>query len=112
MKNDNLKNIIVLKNLPSNLIDEAIVILKSNKNAKKLQLVENGIISKTEEYKNNNYIVKEAENVIANYIERLENNKNNKKFNKNIETKYKNVKLYSLIISIVFIICAICIGLR
>ena len=31
MQKNNVKNIVVLKNLPSNIVEEAIVILKSNK---------------------------------------------------------------------------------
>ena len=37
----NMKNIIILKNLPSNLIEEAIFILKQNKKVKKPELIEN-----------------------------------------------------------------------
>ena len=37
MKNNYLQNMIVLKNLPSNLVEEAIVVLKQNKKAKKYQ---------------------------------------------------------------------------
>lgn len=33
----NMKNIIVLKNLPSNLVEEAIVVLKENKKVKRYQ---------------------------------------------------------------------------
>ena len=40
MSDKNMKNIVVLKNLPSNLVDEAIVILKSKNTAKKLELIE------------------------------------------------------------------------
>ena len=36
-----MKNIIVLKDLPSNIVDEAIVILKNNSNVKKKETVEN-----------------------------------------------------------------------
>ena len=35
MEKSQMKNMVILKNLPSNLIEEAIVILKSNKYAKK-----------------------------------------------------------------------------
>ena len=35
MEESKLKNMVVLKNLPSNLIEEVIVILKSNKKVKK-----------------------------------------------------------------------------
>ena len=37
MNISNMKNIIVLRNLPSNLVDEAIVVLKENKKVKKYQ---------------------------------------------------------------------------
>ena len=37
METSNMKNIVVLKNLPSNLVEEAIVILKSSKKVKKLE---------------------------------------------------------------------------
>ena len=40
MQANKLKNIVILKNLPSNIVEEAIVILKSNKYAKKLQMIE------------------------------------------------------------------------
>lgn len=34
----NMKNIIVLKNLPSNLVEEAIVVLKENKKVKDINM--------------------------------------------------------------------------
>ena len=40
METSNMKNMVVLKNLPSNLVEEAIIILKSNKKVKKLQKIE------------------------------------------------------------------------
>lgn len=40
MKNNYLQNMIVLKNLPSNLVEEAIVVLKQNKKAKKYQYID------------------------------------------------------------------------
>ena len=40
MEASNLKNMVVLKNLPSNIVDEAIIVLKTNKKAKKLQKIE------------------------------------------------------------------------
>ena len=71
MKNSYLQNMIVLKNLPSNLIEEAIVILKQNKKAKKYQYIDEKIKSVAAK-ENEDYIVKEAENVINNYIKNLE----------------------------------------
>ena len=40
MEASKMKNMVVLKNLPSNLVEEAIVILKSNKHVKKLEKIE------------------------------------------------------------------------
>lgn len=106
MTNNDLKNIVVLKNLPSNIIDEAIVILKSNKNVRKLQLAERKMIFDCEDNSNlDNYVIKEAEMVISNYIEKIENNKSTKKSNNNIETKYKKIKVYSICVSIILVIC-------
>lgn len=108
MPNSNMKNIVVLKNLPSNLVDEAIVILKSNKNARKLQLAEKNMsVQFSEPSGNKDYVIKEAENVIANYMTKIEKNKIIKKSNSNIETKYKKIKAYSIFVSIILAICFI-----
>ena len=40
METSKLKNMVVLKNLPSNIVDEAIIVLKTNKKVKKLQKIE------------------------------------------------------------------------
>ena len=104
MPNSNMKNIVVLKNLPSNLIDEAIVILKSNKSAKKLEHIERTTIyGYKEPNKTNDYVIKEAECVIANYVSKIEKSQNSKKTNNNIEIKYKKIKLYSIIVSSILI---------
>ena len=47
MEASNLKNMVVLKNLPSNIVDEAIIILKNSKKIKKLEKVENNKTTKT-----------------------------------------------------------------
>ena len=44
METSNLKNMVVLKNLPSNIVDEAIIVLKANKKTKKLQKIENVVM--------------------------------------------------------------------
>ena len=40
MEESKLKNMVVLKNLPSNLVEEAIIILKSNKNVRRLEKID------------------------------------------------------------------------
>ena len=108
MQNSNLKNIVVLKNLPSNLVDEAIVILKSNKNARMLQYIEkNSIIQNQDREICEDYIIKEAENVISAYISKIEKNKPTNRSGKNIENRYKKMKIYSIAISVALLICCI-----
>lgn len=62
---DETKKIIIVKNIPSNLIEEAILILKGN--PKKEEKNSKGQYV-TSEYKKNQYIIKEAEEVIKNCV--------------------------------------------
>ena len=96
MEINNIKNIVVLKNLPSNIVDEAIVVLKNNELMKNRELVEN-CQNKKVKNKNKDYIVKEAENVIVSYISNIENQKNKKSLEE-LENKYKQLKLISLLL--------------
>ncbi len=108
MKDSNLKNIIVLKNLPSNIVEEAFVILKSNKNARKLQRIENNKKTQTSEkpQKSKDYVLKEAEMIIENYLSIIENNK--KKENKSLlSKKYKRLKKYACLSSFIIFIQAL-----
>ena len=103
MNIENMKNMVVLKNLPSNIVDEAIVILKPNVKIKSMDLIEknnknsknlNGESSKK-------YIINEAEMLISNYISKIEDNKNkNLKANKKIEDKCKRLKMTSIALGI------------
>lgn len=110
METSYMKNMVVLKNLPSNLVEEAIVILKSSKKAKKLEKIEkNNNVGKTEEVKKEqDYVLKEAEMLVSNYITKIENNhelkqritiKNNK--------KYIRLKKYAFITSFIIVLQAI-----
>lgn len=104
METSNLKNMVVLKNLPSNIIDEAIIVLKSNKKIKKLEKIEKieknkNIKDKEEKIDNKEYILKEAEMLVNSYISEIENKKQKDIFNKNIKQKYKKVKKYSIILT-------------
>lgn len=104
MDTSNMKNIIVLKDLPSNIVDEAIVILKSNINLKKYDFVE----SKKENIKvgakskNNtkDYIVKEAEAVVSNYISSIERPKELECKNRKLEKKYSNIKKLAIFFAV------------
>lgn len=107
MNQSNLKNMVVLKNLPSNIVEEAIVILKTNKKVKKLEKIEkNKMIEDTTCKKNeNDYILKEAEMLVSNYISGLEGKKQEKKINnKKMEQKYRRIKNYAYMASLIILI--------
>ena len=113
MDKDNMKNMVVLKNLQSNIIDEAIVILKPNVKLKSLDLAENNKNNKTNTDKNKSqlkenskkYIINEAKMVISNYLSKIENNKIKQiKVNKKMETKYKRLKAISIFLGIMFLL--------
>ena len=98
MSKENTRNVIILKNLPSNLIAEAILVVKdkkqvaeymkesefgANKDVSNCKTYNNGIIYgdiKTESLKkienvkkeDRKYVIKEAEIVVSNYIKRIE----------------------------------------
>lgn len=97
---NNMKNMIVLKNLPSNMIEEAFVILKDNVKVHKEELAENNKTKKVKDDKNENrdYVIKEAEMIIEEYASKLEK-KGNKSIRerKNLEAKCKKLK-YSTIL--------------
>ena len=104
MEKSQMKNIVVLRNLPSNVIEEAFVILKSNKYAKKIEYIDKkeNIKNKEKNDKSNNYIIREAESVISNYINIVEN-KDKKSEDLVLKKKYKKLKLYSIAITLAFL---------
>lgn len=98
MQEGKFKNTIVLKNIPSNIIEEAIIVLKENKKAWKLEIIEKGK-KNIEEKKVNpikkDYIVKEAELIITDYIRNKE--KEEKMESRKIKNKkYKILKRYAI----------------
>ena len=102
--NNNLKNTVVLKNLPSNIVEEAIIVFKANI---KLKEENNNIeIEKNKEIKKEkDYILKEAEMLVNNYIKRVEEKKKIKnEIQKKVDKKCKNLKKYVFIMSIVFVL--------
>lgn len=105
MSTENMKNMVVLKNLPSNIVDEAIVILKPNVKLKSLDLAENKKESKNvknnKEQNSKKYIINEAEMVVSNYLSKIESEKKSiAKVNKKIENKYKRVRAISIFLGI------------
>lgn len=136
MKTDVMKNVIILKNLPSNLIDEAIVIVKDKKKIKDINYSEfikdggekfsssanrqtsNRVIQgymKEEDLKKledtkkeeRKYVIKEAEIVVTNYLSKIDNKMPEKKI-KRLEKSYKRAKKMSVLLGIISVISIIC----
>ena len=105
MSQSNLKNMVVLKNLPSNIVEEAIVILKTNKRVKKLEKINKRKEEMSSKKNENDYILKEAEMLVSNYISGLEEKKSTKKIiNQKINQKYKRIKNYAFMASLIILI--------
>lgn len=102
MDTNNMRNTVVLKNLPSNLIEEAFVVLKRNQKIKKFEYVDNQTESfyfENDQDEDNEFVIKEAELLISNYIEKIENqdlcgNRANSEF----EKKYKNMRKFAAVL--------------
>lgn len=103
MNASRMKNMIIVKNLPSNIIEEAFIILKPNKKIK----VENIVVGKSHDENlqkdnTNEYLIKEAEMVLSNCISGMENKNlvKNARLN-NIEKKYKKLKNITIFLGVV-----------
>ena len=107
---DKMKNIVVLKNLPSNIVEEAIVILKGDKKRMeyiKKHIKNNDIKRETQTVdKPKDYIIKEAQMVISNYISNIENQKivKNKNDRSKLEKRYRRMQIATIIMAIVLVV--------
>lgn len=101
-----MKNMIILRDLPSNIVDEAIVILKNNAKIKNKEKIENRNSDKFEEGKTEeyNFVIKEAEYVIQNYIKGIEKPRENKTKIKDINIKYKRLRISSFLLGVTAIV--------
>ena len=109
MNQSTLKNMVVLKNLPSNIVEEAIVILKTNKKIKQNEKIDKNLNNKKEKNidknKENDYILKEAEMLVSNYITRLEQKKKERnEIQKVINKKCKKLKKCIIIMSVILLL--------
>ncbi len=96
MEENKMKNIVVLKNLPSNLVEEAIVVLKGNK-VKLPEYIDKRKETPNEKTNSKEYILKEAEMVISSYLSNIENNKiAHKKKSNQIEKKYRRLQFITV----------------
>lgn len=113
MESNVMKNIVILKNLPSNLVEEAFVVLKKNERIQIEDLINregskenNG--KSVNEFKEDDkeYIVKEAEMLIETYINDIEKVGNEDKKN-NWKIKYEKSKILNVFLLVLFAISLI-----
>lgn len=110
-----MKNIIVLKDLPSNIVDEAIVVLKSGARLKNMETSDTkhkGNLGGNEG-SNSETAIKEAEFIVENYLKGLEDKKtsNEKQSNiKKMRIQYRKMQVCTAILGLTSII-GICISI-
>lgn len=98
MNTSDLKNIVFLKEVNSNIVDEAIIILKPNVKVKE------AVIEGKNKFKNNNspnYILNEAQMIVSNYISNLK--KEDEKLLKKYKKKMRVMKVINLCLSLLII---------
>lgn len=122
MDTNNMKNIVILKNLPSNLVEEAIIVVKDKKEAIDVDFLKEKEVSKEKNKKKNViqgymkeedfkkieriqkdnrvYVVKEAEMIVNDYLTKIEDNKN-------FKAKEKMEKMYHKLKYINFVLLAV-----
>ena len=107
MESSDMKNMVVLKNLPSNMVEEAIIIFKETQKVRQKELIDKAqkVNSSNLQSKSRDYILKEAEMLVTDYIKKIENKKSTN--NRDIIFKYKKLKKYSLISTILLAISLI-----
>ena len=98
MQKNKLKNVIVLKELSSNIVEEAIIVLKPNVNLKQNENMKKNLQNRQNANKHT-MILKEAEYVIENYISQIQT-KNKQKENDKIEKRYKYLKRLTMLLTI------------
>lgn len=94
MDTKEMRNTIILRDLPSNMVEEAFIVFKDNVKIHKLQKVEkNKLVEKEEKIKSKEYMVKEAEMIISDYISKIEQKEYEiGSSNKKLKEKYKRLK--------------------
>ena len=92
-----MKNMVVIRNLPSNIVEEAWVVIKPEVKNKEKELIKrmknNNFSSKAK----TSYVLEEAQTVIADYLKNINSYKDKKKYN-DIIKKYNKQKKVSIIL--------------
>ena len=102
MQNNKMKNTIVLRGMASNVVDEAIVILKPHVKLKKMERTKNF----REQNPGKDVILREAEHVVTEYVDRINQDTLINQKNK-LEKKNKMLQVISIVFFIAFVIAVI-----
>lgn len=106
MEKCKMKNVVVLRNLPSNLIEEAFVVVKSKKIAKSLERIDVRNEKIDGKNKDDGYIVREAESVLASFVSFIEK-KERKKVDLGLKRRYNMLKIYGVLVTVAFVVAVI-----
>lgn len=106
MEKGKMKNVVVLRNLPSNLIEEAFVVVKSKKVARSLERIDGKNENIDRKNKDDGYIVREAESVLSSYVSLVEK-KDDKKVEFGIKRRYNMLKIYGVLVTVAFVVAVI-----
>lgn len=101
-----MKNVVVLRNLPSNLIEEAFVVVKSKKVARSLERIDGKNENIDRKNKDDGYIVREAESVLSSYVS-LAEKKDDKKVEFGIKRRYNMLKIYGVLVTVAFVVAVV-----
>lgn len=101
MDSKTMKKMVILRDLPSNMIEEAFIVFKDNVKIHKTQKVEkNKVVGKEEKVKSKEYMVKEAEMIVTDYISKIEQKEYEiSNLNKKLNEKYKRLKALTIFLT-------------
>ena len=101
-----MKDMIVIKNLPSNIVEEAWVVIKPEVRNKEKELIKRMKNSKINTKAENGYVLKEAETVIYDYLKNMNSYEDKKKYNSIIK-KYNKLKKLTFFLLAIYLIMII-----
>ena len=106
MEKCKMKNVVVLRNLPSNLIEEAFVVVKSKNVARSLERIDGKNENIDRKNKDDGYIVREAESVLASFVSLMEK-KDRKKVDLGLKRRYNMLKIYGVLVTVAFVVAVV-----